>query len=147
MTDPQISTLSQLFDKITDGLSNGETLGSMSHVLESYSGNDWQAHATYSDRKTIFQNDHVELVVISWKKSQKISIHDHLEGGCIMKVMSGLLCEDKYSEYEEIYLSTTCLMEGSISYSRGNCILHQNNAMSDTVSIHIYSAPNYVPII
>lgn len=149
MTDLQILTLNQLFGKIIEGLSNGETLESMKHFVESYSGNDWTSYVSFSDekycRKKVFQNDQAELIVISWKQSQKTSIHDHPTGGCIMKVITGLLCEDKYSENADIHLNTTCLEEGNISYSTGKQNLHQITAMSDTVSVHLYSPPNYVP--
>lgn len=151
MSDLQILTLDHLFNKITEGLLNGETLDSMEHFVESYSGDDWTSHVSYSDekycRKRVFRNDQAELIVISWKQSQKTPIHDHPVGGCIMKVLVGLLCEDKYSENADIHLNTTCLEEGSISYSSGKQVLHQISAMSNTVSVHIYAPPNYVPTI
>jgi hypothetical protein len=149
MADLEIPILECLFTKITQGLQSGKTLESMKGILEMYSGDDWNNHISFSDtkynRKKVFQNDQIELIVISWKAQQHTLIHDHPEGGCVMKVLSGLLCEDKYSENAEIYLNTTCLDKGSISYSKGKDILHQILARLDSVSIHIYAPPNYVP--
>lgn len=143
----KITSLVDLFKLIVDGLSEGKTLKSMSNLLENYSGSDWSEHVVFCDnsynRKNVFCHDLAELVVITWKKNQKTTIHDHPNGGCCLKVMLGTLSEDTYSENADIFLNTSHLDENSISYREGKKILHQITAFSESVSIHIYAPSGY----
>ena len=148
MSNLQITSLNQLFDQIVQGLNDGKTLESMKHVVESYNGNDWSEHVKFSDQKyhmkKVFSNDIAELIVISWKATQQTAIHDHPSNGCIMKVVVGLLCEDIYSENADIHLNTHCIGEGDLSFSKGQETVHQIKADLNSISVHIYSPPNYV---
>lgn len=62
-----------------------------------------------------------------------------------MEVVEGMLCEDMYSENAEIYLNARCLGEEDVSFNSGKKVLHQIQAKLNSVSIHIYAPPNYVP--
>jgi hypothetical protein len=149
MSNLQISTLNELFQQITEKLQEGQSLESLEYIVKSYIGDDWKDYVMFSDntyqRNKILQNNIAELVVISWKENQKTVIHDHPEGGCILKIVSGSLLEDSYLENEKIWLNTKCLESQDVAFSIGKQILHQIKALSDCVSIHIYSPPNYIP--
>lgn len=142
-------SLNELFECVELRLKRGESLEFIKNIVQDYVGNDWTNYMDFNHdkyvRTTVYVGEFCEILIISWKVNQKTPIHDHPEGGCVMKVLSGTLIENTYSENNEIHLTSRCLNEGSLSFSKGKKIVHQINAISDSVSLHIYSPPNYVP--
>lgn len=122
----------------------------------------------YYNKKTLFQNNDFELVLINWGEYASSPIHDHPECGCLSVVLEGNLTE--YLFDKNLYLKTyRNLYPGRINYidndkgyhkivnnynySDDNTIkdilkklnntddynLYQNNSLS----LHLYSPPNY----
>jgi len=171
----KILSLELLFDQIKNELEKGNSLCKLLSVLELYAGDDWKQFGfseTSYKRNLINSCDLFELFVICWKPLQQSPIHDHPDSGCIAKVVQGSLEEKCYSllsnvekkenpeslknpESLENPENSKCkiifqrtLKTGDMAYQQGKRGLHQiqNSSLNEnSVSIHIYSPPNYVP--
>lgn len=83
--------------------------------------------------------------LICWAPNQESGIHDHPEGGCLVKVLSGTL--------EEITLSKDRCQQGKMlhpneySYQCGQTGLHNivNHGPQPAVTLHIYAPTEYTP--
>lgn len=82
--------------------------------------------------------------LICWAPHQESGIHDHPEGGCLVKVLSGTL--------EEITLSKEkcqgkMLHVNEYSYQCGQTGLHNivNHGPHPAVTLHIYAPTEYMP--
>jgi cysteine dioxygenase len=98
------------------------------------------------------RNDIAELYVITWSPSSESKIHDHPQVGCVMKVVQGSLQEDIYIRKDKScakFDKTNYLVVNSVGFKEGNDVLHKiTNINNDndryTISIHIYSKPEYI---
>jgi cysteine dioxygenase len=152
----KISNLKDLFEKISQQLQSSSSSSlsvsldspTISDIMQQYDGSDWHDHVEFSstkyNKKVVLKNDVAELMIISWETGQQTLVHDHPENGCILKVVQGDLIENRYSKDAEIWLNTTVLGENDVSFSKGKEIVHQITSICRSVSIHIYSPPNYV---
>ena len=116
-----------------------------------YNGNDWKKYINFKNdtynKELIYRNNYFEMVLISWNKNQISPIHDHPNNGCVLKIMDGVLIEEKYKKKnKEIELLNISKYEkNSVSYMIGDKILHKIiNLDQPTNSLHIYSPPNYI---
>lgn len=78
--------------------------------------------------------------LLCWNRFQSSGIHDHPEGGCLVKVLQGRL-------HEETADGTTLLRVGGISYQgpgvKGlHCI---RSSKYRSISLHIYEPADYKP--
>lgn len=91
-------------------------------------------------------NENFEFVIIIWNPNSETKIHDHPSKGCLLKVLNGFLEEEIYDS-ELNFLAYFKLKQNDISYIEGNQNLHKitNNTNSHSISLHIYSPPNYIP--
>lgn len=126
-------------------------LTELSHILQQYTGTEWKEHIKFSDtgyqRTKIYICSEFEIVIISWKKDQIAEIHDHPERGCLMKIVQGQLKETRYLKQNDqiTKLCSNIRIVGNTGHICGSCGLHKIEALEDSVSIHIYSPPEYVP--
>jgi predicted metal-dependent enzyme (double-stranded beta helix superfamily) len=97
-------------------------------------------------RTLLRSSNTIDLYLICWRAGQSSRLHDHPPLGCVMLVMSGLLCEDQYANVTETpsYLATKRLTAGESSYNAGSEVLHRIHALQDSVSLHLYQR-GYVP--
>jgi cysteine dioxygenase len=119
-----------------------------SMYLENYLGNDYQKYIivdelTYN-RKRIYIDDKIEILVITWDKNHEAKIHNHSENGCFLKVLEGSLEEIVFSPNLNLQ-KKRILEKGNISYMDNKIGLHSVKNIFDEicVSIHIYSPPNH----
>ena len=155
-----MNNLKVLFENATDLMKENETVDCLNELLKSYNENDWINYIKYDfeikDNKNYYKNlveinDIIELYIITWNKHSFSPIHDHPENGCILKILDGKLCEELYinkstndAKYVELINKST-LNVNDTGYRIGNKILHKIININDgiTVSLHIYSKPNY----
>ena len=73
-------------------------------------------------------------------------IHDHPEGGCILKVLQGELIEHKYDTKNLELLEVLNHNKGSIGYIDNTIAYHRvgNDSKEKAISLHIYSPPEFV---
>jgi cysteine dioxygenase len=118
--------------------------------VEKYAGNDWRLHRVFNTRRynriplDYLKNSEIEFVIITWKKGQSAPLHNHPEHGCIVKILQGNLTEFLYDFKRELKNVKHCGVN-SVTYMDDTIGLHEVVATEDTVSLHIYSPPNYTP--
>ena len=143
-----MNNLTNLFNRIEKELENN-TLLNLIGFARLYKGNDWKKYVKFSDigyqRKSILCGKQAEFLILSWKKGQKSKIHDHPENGCILIVLQGKLREKRYCNKEISVMKETEACVGDVSYIDNSECYHDIEALEDSVSLHIYSPPNYHP--
>ncbi|KAJ1556515.1 Cysteine dioxygenase, partial [Nowakowskiella sp. JEL0078] len=121
-TLPQIQTLTQLTQILRDELEYGGLesehidVSRIQAIMESYTSkpSEWIQYAQYDSTKPYTRNlvddgnGHFNLMVLCWGADQQrfgqiikirfgSPIHDHSGSHCLMKVLSGSICETQYS--------------------------------------------------
>ena len=94
----------------------------------------------------IYSSDIFDIILIKWDKNCQSKIHDHPNKGCLIKILSGKLCEELYDDKLNKIESNVLLQKFDISYRIGNEILHKIIASEDSYSLHIYIPGRYKPI-
>lgn len=100
----------------------------------------------YTRDKLIYMKNAV-IYLIYWAKDSYSPPHNHPEGGCILKLLSGTLCETMYNLVDNKAVQTNdkqILTKDSIGIKYGN-ELHSIMALENTVSIHMYFPGDYAP--
>ena len=90
----------------------------------------------------IHTSDQFDIILIKWNALSESKIHDHPNRGCIMKILSGKLCEETYDTNIKL-LEKNTLNINDIGYKISNRILHKIIALNDTYSLHIYVPGKY----
>jgi len=98
-----------------------------------------QANTNYK-RTIIYQNDIYEIIGISWNKDAETTIHEHSRNGCIMILIDGNLQEELYNSNIELIEINNL---ENINYIDNNIGYHKIKSLLNSLSIHIYSPPNY----
>jgi hypothetical protein len=119
-------------------------------LFDLYDGEDWKDHIQLNDkeyqRKIIHQTENYDLMLLSWNTGQGTAIHNHPAAGCLMKVLSGKLKEDRFSCEDLNLIGTTEVNENSFSYIEDSMGYHSITNASEsgaTFSLHLYSPPNF----
>ena len=145
-------SINELAANIQQAFEDGLKLEEMGSILMGYDGVDWKDHERFTEisytRNLVFRNESFEIMVICWNYGQRSCIHDHPENGCFLKVLQGSLVEETYKMIsgKPSLAKSSELSVGSIAYQKGKTGLHRiiNPHMDQrTVTIHIYSPPNY----
>jgi hypothetical protein len=93
----------------------------------------------------IISTNKYSLILIKWNKDIESKIHDHPEGGCIVRLLGGKLKEESYT-CDMNNISQRTLYSGNFSYMKGKTILHRIIAIEDSISLHVYIPGLYKPI-
>ena len=139
--------LLDLFQKINN--TNYNTLLDIAMILNNYKGSDWKEYITKSSnyyKKLIYSNTQIEIFVITWMPGASTRIHDHPTKGCLVKILEGELIEDEFNNDNiVIFKNRNILKKDDIGFKINDNILHKINNFTDklTVSLHIYSMPNF----
>ena len=140
-----INNLSELGNEITNSLTNNRLIN-LDHIVKQYNGNDWYDYIHVKDpyyKELVYRNNLIDIFVITWSANESSKIHSHPENGCLMKILYGSLTEEKYDDDLRL-IQTNLFNLNSVSYIEGNKILHKIiNQNKISVSLHIYSPPNF----
>lgn len=143
-----MKTLEELFQYLENKLEETKLIDLIEEANE-YCGDDWKEYIKFSDvgyqRKLVFRGKNVEILILSWKKGQRSKVHDHPKNGCILKVLKGILKEQRYCKEKLDVMEKTMVKKGDISYIDNSKCYHDVEGVEDSVSLHIYSPPNYCP--
>ena len=142
-----MDSLEKLFLTISEKVKNNKKLKELDDLLRSYNGKDWKDYVKFSDlkytRNNVFSNENIEMIVICWNKNQKSGIHDHPNNGCLMKVLQGEITEECYNNKLKL-IKTNNNKVNDIGYQEGKNGIHNIiNSNNQSISLHIYSPPNY----
>uniref|UniRef100_A0A6C0J053 Cysteine dioxygenase n=1 Tax=viral metagenome TaxID=1070528 RepID=A0A6C0J053_9ZZZZ len=93
-------------------------------------------------KNVVYRNSNYEIILITWLPGQQTKLHAHPKNGCIMKVLEGELNENLYIPGKII---DNIYKKEDISYIDNTIGKHiiSNNSKNNTISLHIYSPPNY----
>jgi len=144
----KVNNLESLFLSIEKQIKD-KGLKNMTKLLKMYNSDDWKKHVEFKNesynRKIFKSNDNFEIIIISWNKFQKSPIHDHPSNGCLMKILQGSLIERRYKNNEKLELKNENIYkENDVAFIKGDKIIHEIiNKDYNTVSLHIYSPPNF----
>ncbi len=125
-------------------------LDELQYLLDEFDDKEWESYINFSNKEytktLIFRNKKYEIYLICWDKYQMSYIHDHPEGGCILKVLQGELIEHKYDTKNLELLEVLNHNLGSISYIDNSIAYHRvgNDSKNRSISLHIYSPPEFV---
>jgi cysteine dioxygenase len=148
MDGRNITTIPELLKIISEDIKNNGILIDLIETVDSYNGNDYIEYVKYDDnsyhRNCIYIDNNIEVYIISWKSNQETKIHDHPKKGCLLRILENELEENLYNKHLQNF-NTNILTEANTSYIEGDMILHKikNNTNKNSVSLHIYSPPNY----
>ena len=96
-------------------------------------------------KKTLFIDSDIEIVLIVWPPNYETGIHSHPDGGCISKCLDNCLLEKRFSTKTLEIIGSNSQNKDDISYIDNSLYYHQivNNSDKISYSLHIYSPPNY----
>jgi len=147
--------LSELFNTITKEIVSGKELEECKDLVKECSPllEDWEQFKCFCKdgykRNLVFINDHIEMLILCWDRGQISGIHDHPDSGCVMAVLEGELKEDSYLKMDSQIVHNFSVIgkPGDVFYKKGSTGLHNilNTPDKCSVSLHIYSPPNYNP--
>lgn len=95
----------------------------------------------------LYTCEQYEVYLICWLAGQETLVHDHPDGGCLMRVVSGKLIEDTYHAATAAKIQATMLGPMMHTFRHGKNIVHRIRAVEDSVSLHVYLPPGYVATI
>jgi cysteine dioxygenase len=138
-----VKNIKELFIKINKNFNKNYGLKKLIPIINDYNGNDWKKYVNFEENKyfrnSIFKNDNIEIVIISWNNSQYSGFHNHPEYGCILKVLDGEIIEQ--TTINNIY-HNNILKKNSIGFQQGKFGIHNIiNKNNKSVSLHVYSPP------
>lgn len=88
---------------------------------------------------TIYKNNIFELILICWY-DVIVPYHNHPQNGCLLKVLDGELIENIKNNN---IITKNILYKDNISYMHDNKGQHMIQSINKTISLHLYSPPNY----
>ena len=124
-------------------------LKSVIPLINSYNSSDWKKHITYEKnaytRNLIYRNDNFEMYLIYWDGKVISNIHDHADNGCVFKVLSGKLIENRYNISNKSLITSNTIKNKAL-YIDNSIAYHsiENPLVTPSASLHIYSPTNYV---
>jgi hypothetical protein len=132
-------SLIDLFCLIENKISLGNTLKDCADIINMYNSKDYIDYVKKNEnkynRKVVISNKEMELVIITWSIGQSSGFHGH-PGECIFKVLENSIHEEKKC----IDINTSRIYNtGDIGYIDNSIGIHNMIAMSDAVTLHIYS--------
>lgn len=91
-------------------------------------------------RSVYYRSDMFEIMILRWKANAYRSTHSHPENGCLMMVYEGVVQETRYNKHNAI-IKQKVLEKFDIQYIDDSIGLHDIFALTDAITIHIYSPP------
>ena len=146
-------TIKELGDLITENLNNNVPLKNQSNIILEYYGEDWQKSKSFCKehykRNLVYRNDLIKILIICWDANQKSKIHDHPNGGCLVRLLEGELYEKVYKKNGNNFevQEKNKLSFDKCSYQEGSNGLHKvvNKSNKGSITLHVYSPPSYTP--
>lgn len=134
--------------KLINEIKTIQTFSEVKNILLKYKGDDWKKYVKINNeiyhKEKIFENDKLDIYILTWDINQESKIHDHAKNGCWLKMLQGNLKENIYDENLK-FLFQKNLNENDIGFMHNNMGYHniQNNENKIAVSLHVYSPPNH----
>ncbi len=96
-------------------------------------------------RTCIFRNQNFELLLICWEAGQFTPVHAHNNQDCWVYMVSGELCEKKFTLNNKKLnkINESILHPKDVSFVNDKLFYHSmcNNSSERSISLHIYAKP------
>ncbi len=121
-------------------------------IIEKYNGIDYIKYINFDNNKynriklDNYSNDKFELILICWSKDQTTKIHSHSENGCLMKILEGEIEEIIYDNKIN-FINKNIYKKDNVTFIHNDLGYHKIKANKNSISLHLYSPPNYKNII
>jgi len=146
-----LNTLEKLYKKLCSEFIDNSTIHHFTETLKKYNGTDWKTKVVFTENKynriKLFSNKNFEVYLICWLENQESRIHNHPEQGCVLKLLEGSLEEQLFFKEDENlrkYREKNILLN-TVSYTHDIFGFHKIKANENSVSIHVYSPPDFAP--
>ena len=145
-----MDTIAELAQEIDNCCPLTGNIKNLLPIVSAYQGIDWRALTKFStsqyQRLQIISAKEYEIMLLCWDKHQASAMHDHPRGGCIMKILQGVLIEDRYNSKTLEHLNRVALGVNATSYIHNSIAIHKinNDTSEPAVSIHVYAPADYV---
>ena len=93
-------------------------------------------------KNKIYYDDTYELYIIYWKEGYSSPIHSHSDNGCILFPLDGHLEETVFNN--DKITNKLSIKPIHKSFIKNNLGVHKIKAITDSISLHIYSPPNSI---
>ena len=116
--------------------------------INEYISNDYLQYLSFDTLKykknLVYRDNDFEIFVVGWRPKQSTKIHNHSENGCLFKILDGSIVEQLYDK-DLKFLGHKLLKKDMNSYIHNSRCYHSMNniSLNNTVSLHIYSPPNF----
>ena len=138
-------------NRLIRGIRQINNLSKSNDILKKYNSNDWKKYIEFCNenyKKNLFYRDRdYEMFIVCWNPFQETKIHNHPNKGCIIKILDGSINEKLY-DIDFKLLNEYTLEKNNIRYIDNNLGIHKmTNGSERTISLHIYSPPDFNPTI
>ena len=119
------------------------------NILSSYNSTDWKQYISFDKqdykKNLVYRDNNFEMFVVCWLPNQETKIHNHPEGGCLLKILEGNIIEELYDKNFVLQENNNLVMS-DVRYIDDSIGIHKmKNNEENTISLHIYSPPNFIP--
>ena len=141
-------SLINICKNISQDISSGKQLKELDKYLINYMDNDYLQYVEFKNdvfnKKMIYSDKNIDAYIISWTTNSS-KIHNHPQNGCLLKCLSGKLIEELYLNeiFKQTFQTKSFLQENDIIYRSGSRILHKILPQENSVTLHIYSPPDF----
>jgi hypothetical protein len=88
-----MTELSHLISNISGLPRNARNNRSIGYLMKTYKGNDWDIYRKFNpnhyNRLKVWENDWMNIFILSWLKGQKSDEHSHNGYNCVYRVLEG----------------------------------------------------------
>ncbi len=135
-------------EKFIEEIKDVKNFPDVKNIINNYIGDDWKKFVKINNckyhKEKIFENDYLDVYILTWNKKQKSKIHNHAKNGCWLKMLQGGLIENIYDKDLNLQSKNT-LNTGDIGFMHDDLGYHDiiNNNDYIAVSLHVYSPPRH----
>jgi cysteine dioxygenase len=136
-------------NRIIKSLVNNRSLLESKNILSSYNSTDWKQYVAFNKedykKNLVYRDNNFEMFVVCWLPYQETKIHNHSENGCLLKILEGNMVEEIYDK-NFVLRENNNLIKDNVRYIDDSIGIHKmKNNEENTISLHIYSPPNFIP--
>tara|TARA_B110001469_G_scaffold73793_1_gene69994 strand:+ start:4874 stop:5272 length:399 start_codon:yes stop_codon:yes gene_type:complete len=130
-------------NRIIKSLVTNRNLLVKKNILNYYNSTDWKQYISFDKqdykKNLVYRDNNFEMFVVCWLPNQETKIHNHPEGGCLLKILEGNMIEELYDKNFVLQEKNNLVMS-DVRYIDDSIGIHKmKNNKENTISLHIYS--------
>jgi cysteine dioxygenase len=135
-------------ENFIEEIKNVKNFPDVKNILNNYTADDWKKFVKINNckyhKEKIFENDYLDVYILTWNKKQQSKIHNHAKNGCWLKMLQGGLIENIYDKDLNLQ-NKNILNSGDIGFMHDDLGYHDiiNDNDYIAVSLHVYSPPRH----